>query len=382
MTSRLELAIEMDGAPSSPDSSTPGTNGRRVVEIISGRLKGGPMDWILHRLYSSESASATEIWTLPIRSDEAQWSNKELPASFKEVTVTRLRRNLAESSPDVIVVHNPRELILYLMISSHRRRTTPLVLVIHSAHLLSRPMLRPLLKRALRLCESRIQMTVAVSSAAARGEIGKLFNNVRVIHCSYPIGEVPSRQPTINRIASIGRLVPGKNHQILIHAAAALAPKLRDDNWEIHIIGEGPQRQEIERAISLERVDDLVHCVGHIPRIWETLNEYQILAVPSSTETGPLTVPQALAQGTRVLARDVGRCGEWLSGDANSRLIPFDASEAEFIETLDAMVSDQPLSLEDRQLRRVAFLANEDVGASDAEFYAALAAVIDQSESR
>lgn len=98
------------------------------------------------------------------------------------------------------------------------------------------------------------------------------------------------------RVAFVGRLVPYKGADILLEAVARVAPDLP---VEVLIIGEGPERDALERTVATQR---LTASVRFLP--WQqqealacALAGAHVLALPSIREFGGGVVAEALSLG-------------------------------------------------------------------------------------
>ena len=154
------------------------------------------------------------------------------------------------------------------------------------------------------------------------------------------------------RIVFLGRIVPYKGLDILIDAAE---PLLRSGNVTIDVIGDGPQRGELEARIvesKLPGVTFLGH-VGH-DTLQQRLSTYDILGFPSIREFGGAVALEAMALGVVPIVPDYGGLGELVT-DATGWKIKMgtrDELVARFRSTLYSIVAD-PMQIESRSPRAV-----------------------------
>jgi len=109
------------------------------------------------------------------------------------------------------------------------------------------------------------------------------------------------------RIAvSVGSLTEGKNHKLLTSAFAEIV-KI-DPGAQLHILGEGPLRGELEQLVHTLSLEKNVFLAGARPneelRIWFSAADVSCLV--SSREGWPNVLMESLACGTPVLATRVG----------------------------------------------------------------------------
>lgn len=109
-----------------------------------------------------------------------------------------------------------------------------------------------------------------------------------------------------NLVGYIGRLSEEKG---TLNFVKAIPMVLEKENKITFLVGgDGQLRDEIERYISEENLEDKVKLVGWIPHdeVPEHLNELKLLVIPSYTESGPIIALEAMACGTPILATQVG----------------------------------------------------------------------------
>jgi glycosyltransferase involved in cell wall biosynthesis len=125
-------------------------------------------------------------------------------------------------------------------------------------------------------------------------------------------------------LGTAARLSPEKNLMMLIQVIAACRDQGREFNLEI--VGEGPQRQELETLVRQLGLDDQVRLPGNKSGLEHWYPRLDAFVLPSLTEGMPLTVLESLACGCPVIASAAGAIPELLEGLAGCRTIcPGDA---------------------------------------------------------
>ncbi|MCQ0971747.1 glycosyltransferase family 4 protein [Paracoccus sp. TK19116] len=143
------------------------------------------------------------------------------------------------------------------------------------------------------------------------------------------------------RACFIGRLVPYKGADMAIAAAADL---LRDGRLQLDIIGDGPQRAELDQLVAREGLGDAVRFHG-----WRDHREVQqvaanchLLTFPSVREFGGGVVLEAMALGVVPVIVDYAGPGE-LVDETTGFKVPIGSREAIVAglrETLTAIAAD------------------------------------------
>jgi glycosyltransferase involved in cell wall biosynthesis len=137
-------------------------------------------------------------------------------------------------------------------------------------------------------------------------EAGLSSDRVTVIHNPLPPeltdDPLPSRarvKPPI--IVGIGRLAPQKDFATLIRAFDVLR---RERECTLVILGEGPERPELEALVSALGLDDQIKMPGFTNPPWEVLGEASVLAMSSRWEGWPGVLVEAFALGVPVVSTD------------------------------------------------------------------------------
>jgi glycosyltransferase involved in cell wall biosynthesis len=119
-----------------------------------------------------------------------------------------------------------------------------------------------------------------------------------------PLSDSGFRLPPRPRVLCAARLVPEKGVSTLL---AALA-RLRSVGQEVRgvVVGDGPQRAELEREAIVLGIADVVDFVGPVILTQRQIRAFDVVAVPSLSEGTPLIVLEARAAGVPIVATDVG----------------------------------------------------------------------------
>jgi len=111
------------------------------------------------------------------------------------------------------------------------------------------------------------------------------------------------RQSSIPTFISIGKLIPLKNHEVLIQAARLLQDKFR---FKVIIVGDGPLKKQLTEMIK-ELDHNCVTLHDEVPqkKLHNLLAASDCLVHSSFSEGGPIVVLEALALGVPCIVSDI-----------------------------------------------------------------------------
>ncbi|HEY2909093.1 MAG TPA: glycosyltransferase [Gemmataceae bacterium] len=132
----------------------------------------------------------------------------------------------------------------------------------------------------------------------------------------------------------VGNLFPVKGPDVLLQACVALAK--RGIEFDLHFVGQGKLRQELENQSRVGSIQDRVLFQGSIAhdRLPDWFRAADLLVLPSHSEGVPNVLLEAAACGTPFVASDVGGVPE-ISHLGPSRLVP--AGDVEKLASAVAM---------------------------------------------
>ena len=134
-----------------------------------------------------------------------------------------------------------------------------------------------------------------------------------------------------------------KGHTYLLEAFAQLAPVYPD--WDLVLVGDGPQRHNLEKLIAKLGLTNRVRLVGNRDDVETWLNAFDLYVLPSYGEEGvSQSVMQAMAAGLPVVATTVGAMAEAVQHERTGLLVP--------PRNIDALRSALARLMDDESLRR------------------------------
>jgi glycosyltransferase involved in cell wall biosynthesis len=143
------------------------------------------------------------------------------------------------------------------------------------------------------------------------------------------------------RFISIGRLYPVKNHAYLIRAMEVFKKNNPELDWELNILGEGAERQNLELLIDELGLQKQVHLRGLINNVEFWLKESHIYLQCSISESFGLSYVEALAAGLPIVSLDAGGNRDIISHEINGILLSKETDEKTYAKWIQKLVVDQ-----------------------------------------
>jgi glycosyltransferase involved in cell wall biosynthesis len=135
-------------------------------------------------------------------------------------------------------------------------------------------------------------------------------------------------------IVCVANLIAYKGHMTLLRAISQLRP----DGWSLLLVGDGPERENIQRLIASKNLQDRVSLLGRRSDVNEILDTADLLVLPSYSEGMPNAVLEAMSHGIPVVASDVGGVRSLLGSGAGMIVSPRD--EQALAEALQSLIDD------------------------------------------
>lgn len=143
-------------------------------------------------------------------------------------------------------------------------------------------------------------------------------------------------------IISVARLEPVKGVDHLIKAIALLVEKISD--LRLVVIGDGKQREELERLINQLQLDSKVQLLGFLPhqQISEYLNMSDVFVLSSRHEGLGIALIEAMACGVPVIGSRVDGIVDIIEDGKNGILVP-SGDEKALAEEIERLLQDENL---------------------------------------
>jgi glycosyltransferase involved in cell wall biosynthesis len=126
--------------------------------------------------------------------------------------------------------------------------------------------------------------------------------------------------PQTTVVGSIARLSKAKNLPLLLNAAKRLIDARLDVSFVV--VGDGPERDSLERTARGLGIASRVHFAGWRDDIPEMLAAFDIFGLSSLTEGLPKAALEAMASGIPIVATDVGGMSQLVRHGETGLLVP------------------------------------------------------------
>lgn len=143
----------------------------------------------------------------------------------------------------------------------------------------------------------------------------------------------------IINIGIVGRLVPIKNHKMVLDCARNLKQYARSNSIRIIIVGDGEMRDELGRYAQELGTESVVEFRGWVKDLKAIYEELDIVVLTSLNEGTPVSLIEAMAGARPVIASRVGGVPDIVRDGINGYLVESGDIEA-FTEKLSELIKD------------------------------------------
>lgn len=141
--------------------------------------------------------------------------------------------------------------------------------------------------------------------------------------CPFPPGN-----EAVFHVGLVGRLVPVKRVDLFIDIAECVAQMDPGREYRFHVIGDGPLHSELEALSSNSLAANTISFEGHQKNIFSWIKHIDLLVMCSDHEGLPMTLLEAMALGTPIVAHAVGGINTLLDNGNCGVLIPDQSAHA------------------------------------------------------
>jgi glycosyltransferase involved in cell wall biosynthesis len=152
-----------------------------------------------------------------------------------------------------------------------------------------------------------------------------------LVRCGVDPDNFPQRSSSAGErihLFAVGRLVRKKGFDLLLEALAD--PEVRDLNWDLLLIGDGPERENLNVQQEQHPAKDRITLAGSKPNhvVREEMAKADIFVLPCRVDLQgdrdgiPVVLMEAMAAGATVISGDVPSIRELVQDGINGRMIP------------------------------------------------------------
>jgi glycosyltransferase involved in cell wall biosynthesis len=326
----------------------------RVVEVITSLDVGGAERALSQRLHFEPN----EVSTLVLHGPSSTKSQVELPSlvKSKQIKLSRkeLQKGISDSQPDVVLVHNPANVI---RIATIRKGKTPCrQIYVSHARILSESLWKKLaISTFFNLSLTRFDGCIAVSNDARR----PIRIPIDMVTCPLgseladdrPRGLMDRDWPTASRIKFLvlSRLSKPKNLGLLIRAIKALQPEFEVHQAQVLIVGDGPEMNRLRKIARRGKIEHLVQFVGPVEDPTPFLRRADYIVISSRSEGGPLTAYEAILAGAKIVSTPVGVVPDLRQRFPERVLMASGRGLPQFVQVLQQAIDEGPVNDEKRR---------------------------------
>lgn len=310
------------------------------LNIIS-RRKGGGAELLvheLHKIYLEQTLDSHAIYFVGITTNLEKNEiifGENLRNPLNILRIRKILKKFSTKNHSNLIVHAHLTWpFLYTTLASFGLSNIKLVYTEHSTVNKRRKI--PLLWIIDRIFYSRYNRIICISQGVhdslAQWLGPKLSQRLITIPNGsriYSLAKRPTLEGRLPNLVSVGSLSFRKNFSTAIHAIS----KLKEEINSFTIIGEGPERKQLEKIINNEGLTDKVKLIGWSDNIEKQLHCADIQLIPSLWEGFGLVAVEGMSTGLPVIASNVPGLSEIL-GDNNPAI-----TLVNDVESIDAWVT-------------------------------------------
>jgi glycosyltransferase involved in cell wall biosynthesis len=220
--------------------------------------------------------------------------------------------------------------------------------------------------RLLRWRKSLVYSTAThlfANSQAASEDMQRTFHvpeskcSVQTLSLADPVAAMATRRPGNGglKIICVGRFSPSKGQDTLVQALAGLRDQA---DWTAVMVGEGPNRQAVEKLAQKLGVANRCRFTGLCPHsdVLKELADSSVSVIPSRAEAFGFVALESMAVGLPVIASNTGGLAEVIRDGVDGFLVPPGDAQA-ISEKLALLLRDPALRTRMGDNARARFLA-------------------------
>jgi len=181
-----------------------------------------------------------------------------------------------------------------------------------------------------------VAISEATRLALARYEFIPKARVQRIYNGIEPLTREPGRRQQVRQalgipdaafvLGTVARLDPVKNQRMLLDAAARIMQQ--DADVRVLLVGDGPERAQLERLVDELGIQERVLFTGFQPQPGDYMQAMDVFLLTSWTEGTSMTLLEAMSLGLPCVATAVGGNPEIVEDGVTGRLVPCDDADS------------------------------------------------------
>lgn len=167
-------------------------------------------------------------------------------------------------------------------------------------------------------------------------EVPLVYNGIDLTQC---IAKKNTQIVSQVKILHVGRFAPQKNHEMMVEAFADVVSDY--PNCELDLVGDGDLVNNVRKKVAELGIQEKVHFVGLLDKVYEKMSESDIFILPSKYEGMPITLIEAMATGLPIVATAVGGVPDMIENGKSGVLVG--VSKEEIADGIIALIRDAHL---------------------------------------
>ena len=178
-----------------------------------------------------------------------------------------------------------------------------------------------------------------------------LFNEEDILKKSKT--HVASFNPKIFHFVAVGSLLSVKGYDLLIDASAIVKSSV--SNFQVHIVGEGPEEKKLKKRVQDLGLNDIVVFHGYQKNPFTYINNGDVFVMTSVSEALPSVLCEAIIIGKPILITNTAGCRELIDFGKYGVMTERNAKDfahkmIEFINNKQMLYDYKELSLERKKI--------------------------------
>lgn len=281
----------------------------------------------------------------------------------------QLKKIFIQKKPDLLHIHLCQPLSCRQAFTATDKSKTKILTTEHNPFALTG------LKNGIKKqCLKKTDYTIAVSDAnremllkhypQVKNKISTVHNGIDLEEFRQPLIHFANQHKLLIRkkmfgaeprdfvIISIAELEESKGLKYLVEAFAKVAEK--KENTKLAIVGEGPERKNLEKLIKNLKIDNKVVLTGILNEHARLLNSADLFVLPSVKESFGMTVVEAMDAGIPIIGSNVGGIPEIIENGKTGLLVePRDSHS--LADKIQELMENPPLC------QKLTYVASHDV---------------------